>query len=83
MINAFSYCHVSDIVIGALFYNTTSPEPLFELIHQYGAGGINELAYNISVDAIEDVLTDKPRKDAYAFCNLAFGPCSVRELSPS
>lgn len=67
------------MVIGVVFYDTDSPYPIFELISKYGTNAVNRLAYNISVDAVWQIFhDDQERKDAYQFCTLSFGPCSVR-----
>lgn len=76
-----SYCQVFDFMIGVIFYDTTSPLPLFELVARYGVAAINDLSYNASADAIEESLTAEERGAAYSFCDLSFGPCNVRNIS--
>ena len=74
-----SYCHTFDFLIGVIFCDTTSAFPLFELISTYGMDQLNNLAYNISADAIERTLSDDERMAAYSFCVLSFGPCNVSQ----
>ena len=58
-----------------MFYGSDHHEVL---ICRHGAQRVNELAYNMSTDAIDGYLkTPKQRKEAYDFCDLSFGPCSV------
>jgi hypothetical protein len=71
---------VFDFMIGAIFFDVEIPDPLFELIGKYGVGIINALAFNISVDAISNSYSPEQRASAYAFCNISFGPCSVRTM---
>jgi hypothetical protein len=65
-------------MIGVIFYDAPTAVPLLELLYAYGIDAIVDLSYNITVDAVvQKLYTPEERREAYQFCNISFGPCSV------
>lgn len=76
-----SYCNTIDLVIGALFYDfeeDLSLLPIFELVANHGVAYASHLAYNVTVDGMDQkIFGHEERHAAYDFCTLSFGPCNV------
>lgn len=76
-----SYCNVFDFLLGILVYNSTTIDPMIELILTVDfprSNMTNKNAYDVSLDPfVEKYDTVAERKEIYDFCTMSYGPCSV------